>query len=373
MKGRLLIGLSCLGILIGLVTAFRVFSTGFVLYAKTDTLVWTMPLAAYIFFSLTSSGLAFVSSIPIVFGIKRYEPLEKRTVFLELTVLMAGFVCLIMHMGSPLNVIYLLLSPNLASPLWWLAMLYGVYLVVLLASFWRIQTAHVSKTLSTLVFLVAIGTSTALGWLIGMPDARPAMNASFLTVYFPLTAFACGLAAVLLFSLAYARPSANPSSAAQEDLYNEVAKVFGIVIGVTLILFIWRAIIGGVSSSEVELGAFKRMMQSLSFQTELWLGLVAPLVLMLMPSVRVTTWGKVLASLLLLVGMFAGRLEFILTAEIMPMGQMAEGLPEFVSYFPTISEVFVAIFGLAVMLLLYTLGERYFNLDGTHEQSEAGT
>jgi hypothetical protein len=71
--------------------------------------------------------------------------------------------------------------------------------------------------------------------------------------------------------------------------------------------------------------------------------------------------------------MFAGRLEFILTAEIQPMGQMAEGLPQFVGYFPTISEVFVAIFGLAVMLLLYALGERYFDLDGTHEKSEAGT
>jgi molybdopterin-containing oxidoreductase family membrane subunit len=242
-----------------------------------------------------------------------------------------------------------------------------------LASFWRIQTGQVSKTLSTLVFLIAIGTSTTLGWLIGMPDARPAMNASFLTVYFPLTAFACGLAAVLLFSLAYPRPSGSPASTAQADLYDEIAKVLGIVIGVTLVLFLWRAIIGGVSSSEVELGAFRHMMQSLSFQSELWIGLVAPFVLMLIPSVRVTTWGKVLASLLLLVGMFAGRLEFILTAEIMPMGQMAEGMPEFVSYLPTISEVLVALFGLAVMLLLYTLGERHFNLDGTQEKSEAGT
>jgi molybdopterin-containing oxidoreductase family membrane subunit len=286
---------------------------------------------------------------------------------------MAGFVCLILHLGAPLNVIHLLFSPNPASPLWWLAMLYGVYLVVLLASFWRIQTAQVSKTLSTLVFLIAISTSTALGWLLGLPDARPAMNGSFLTIYFPLTAFACGLAAVLLFSLAYPRFSGNPISATQADLYDEVAKVFGVVIGVTLVLFIWRAIIGGVSSSAVEFGAFRHMMQSLSFQTELWIGLLAPFVLMLIPSVRVTTWGKVLASLLLLVGMLIGRLEFILTAEIMPMGQMAEGLPQFVSYLPTVSEVFVAIFGLAVMLLLYTLGERYFDLDGTQEKSEAGT
>ncbi|MBW2487196.1 MAG: hypothetical protein JRE72_07240, partial [Deltaproteobacteria bacterium] len=55
-KVQLWYGLLGLGILMGLLTAYRVLiSTGFVLYAKTDILVWTMPIAAYVFFSLTSS------------------------------------------------------------------------------------------------------------------------------------------------------------------------------------------------------------------------------------------------------------------------------------------------------------------------------
>jgi molybdopterin-containing oxidoreductase family membrane subunit len=115
------------------------------------------------------------------------------------------------------------------------------------------------------------------------------------------------------------------------------------------------------------------MMGSLSYQTELWMGLVVPFILMLLPPVRITTWGKVVASTSLLVGMLAGRLEMVLTGEIMPLGPMAEGIPQFVSYLPTISEVLVAIFALAVMLLLYTLGDRHLNLDGTQEKSEAGT
>ena len=372
MKGRLFIGVLSLGILAGLITTFRVFTTGFVLYAKTDILVWTLPVAAYIFFSLTSAGLAFVSSIPLVFNIKRYEVIEKRIVFLEIAVLCAGFICLILHLGSPWNVFYFLLSPNLASPLWWLATLYGIYLVVLLASFWKIHTAHASKALGTVVFLIAIGTSTALGWLVGMTDARPALNPSFLPVYFPVTAFACGLAATLLFSLASSYFSEAPMSAERTALFNEIAKVFGVVIGVTLVLFIWRSITGAISSSVIEFAAFRHMVGSLSYQTELWLGLVVPFILMVLPSVRITTWGKVVASTSLLFGMLAGRLELVLTGEIMPMGPMAEGIPEFVSYFPTISELLVAIFALAVMLLLYTLGDRHLNLDGTQEKSEVG-
>jgi len=140
MKLQLWIGLLIIGILLGLWTTFRVYTEGFSLYAKTDVLVWTLPLSTYIFFSLTSAGLAFVSSIPVVFGIKRYEAIEKRTVYLEIAVLIASFVCLILHLGSPLKVFYIILSPNPSSPLWWLAMLYSFYFVILLSAF--LENSH---------------------------------------------------------------------------------------------------------------------------------------------------------------------------------------------------------------------------------------
>ncbi|MDH3556576.1 MAG: polysulfide reductase NrfD, partial [Deltaproteobacteria bacterium] len=179
MKARLWIGLLCTGVLIGLATVFRVYTAGFQVYAKTDILVWTMPVATYIFLSLISSGLAFCCSIPVVFNIKQYEIIEKRTVFLEISVLLGAFVCLALHLGSPLHVVYLILSPNLASPLWWLATLYGIYLLVLLASFWKIHSGKPSKPLCAMAFFIAIGTATILGWLVGMTDARPTLNPNF--------------------------------------------------------------------------------------------------------------------------------------------------------------------------------------------------
>lgn len=367
MKLKIWIGTLCLGILVGLVTVFKVYTVGFEVYAKTDILVWTLPVAAYIFFSLTSSGLAFVSSIPVVFGIKRYEQIEKRTVFLEISVLFAAFTCLILHLGSPWNVIYMVLSPNFASPLWWLAVLYGIYLVILLASFWKIHTGQYNKALGTLVFILAISTSTMLGWLVGMADARPTLNPNFLTAYFPITAFASGLAAVILFSFATAYFSGAPVSEERSKLFDEISKVFGITIGVTLVLFTWRLIIGGMSSNAIEFIALKHMLRSFSFHIELWLGLIVPIILMLLPEVRRKTSAKVWAGVLFLVGMLAGRLEFVLSGELLPLGAMAEGRPLVVSYMPTIWEIFVALFGLSVMLLVYTLGEKYLKLEAQAE------
>ncbi len=367
MKLQLWIGLLFIGILLGLWTTFKVYTVGFSLYAKTDVLVWTLPLATYIFFSLTSAGLAFISSIPVVFGIKRYEAIEKRTVYLEIAVLIGSFVCLILHLGSPLKVLYIFLSPNPSSPLWWLAMLYNVYIVILLSAFWRIHTGKVSKTLGVIVFLLAIGTSTTLGWLMGMTDARPTLNTSFFSVYFPLTGFASGAAALILFSMVCAHLSGQEVPEDRSALYNEFGRLMGIITGMVLVLFLWRTISGGISSTAVEYRAFKHMIGSVPYNIELWLGLAVPTVLMLVPSIRATVWGKVAASVLLLVGMFAGRLEFVLSGVVRPLGQMAEGRPEIVSYMPTVYEVFVALFGLSVMLLIYTIGERYLKLEAVPE------
>jgi len=363
MKLRIWIGLLVLGILLGFMTVYRAYTEGFVIYSKTDVLVWTLPLSTYIFFSLTSAGLAFVSSIPILLGLKRFETIEKRAIFLELAVLMGSFVCLALHLGSPLNVIYLLLSPNLSSPLWWMGILYTIYLVILVTTFWRIHTARTSKPLGILIFLIAISTSTTLGWLMGMTDARPILNASFFTMYFPLTAFVSGLSALLVFSLVTAYFTNQEITREKNVLFDELARILGITAGLVLVLFLWRSIIGGISSTSDGYNTFRHMIGSIPYNIELWLGLFLPCVLMLVPSIRITSWGKIAAGTSLLIGMFAGRLEFVLSGVVRPLGQMAEGRPEFVTYLPSLSEILVALFGLSAILLIYTLGERFLKLE----------
>jgi molybdopterin-containing oxidoreductase family membrane subunit len=303
----------------------------------------------------------------VVFGIKRYQPLEKRIAFLEIAVLVAAFVCLFLHLGSPQKLYYYLFSPNLASPLWWLGMLYGLYLIVLLLSFQKMHRAAVSKGLGVFTFIIAIATSTALGWLFGLPDAKPVFSANFLAMYFPLTGFASALAAVLLFSLSYYHFAKIPLSEGDRNLYNDIGKLFGFVMALTLVFFLWRTIVGGTSATAVEFAGFRHMLSSGWYHLALWVGLVIPLVLIAMPAVRQATWGKVTAAVLFLVGMFAGRLEMVLSGLVMPTGPKAEGQPPFVTYWPTIWEVFVFVSALAALLFIYTLGERNLKLSEVPE------
>ena len=186
-------------------------------------------------------------------------------------------------------------------------------------------------------------------------------------MYLPLTGFASAIATVILFNMAYHHFFGNPLSEGQNNLFNDLTKLFGIVIGATLIFFIWRSIVGGISSSGLEFAGFRHAMGSGWYHLALWVGLVIPLVMMAAPSIRTTHWGKVTASVFFLLGMLAGRLEFVLGGLVMPTGPKAEGQPPFVSYWPTIWEVFVLVFALSVLLLVYTYGERNLKLEEANE------
>ena len=75
------LGLLGIAILIGLFAAFKLLTEGHHLFNANDVLIWSLPLGAYIYLALTSSGLTLLAAIPLVFGIKRYEPIAKRLIF----------------------------------------------------------------------------------------------------------------------------------------------------------------------------------------------------------------------------------------------------------------------------------------------------
>lgn len=351
-----------IAVLAGLYTTYKVLTMGHVLYSANDIVVWTLPLAVYAFFALTSTGLALVASVPLVFKIQQYEPMAKRATLLAIAALLAAFVSMFLELGSPWNLVNFLTSPNPSSTLWWLGILYTFYLVFLLAMLWSMRTGKSSRALSVLVFLFAILIPSTLGATFGLTEARPIYFGEFLPVYFPVTALLTGLAVFVLVSLAFYHFARSGLSEAQAMLYNELGKILGVVIGITLLFFVWRSIVG-LYAAAPEYEAFKRLVSSWPYHVQLWLGLAVPFILMVMPAVRRTITGKVVAAVLVLLGVFVGLVVLVESGLVIPVGPFAVEIPTLVIPIHTIWEWLVVAFAFAVMLLLYTLGEKYLKLD----------
>ena len=107
---------------------------------ESDGVVWGLPVATYVFFVLTSTGLTFVASLAMVFEVKSFYPIAKRCVWMAIATLLAGFASLAFELGHPFRMLWTLpTSFQLRSPMNWMGLFYTLYLVFLLLKFRKLQ------------------------------------------------------------------------------------------------------------------------------------------------------------------------------------------------------------------------------------------
>lgn len=365
------LGVLGVAILAGAVAGAFIFMQGHILFNANDVLIWTLPLGVYIFLALSSSGLTLLSALPLVFGIKKYEPFAKRLVFLAIATLCGGFVSIGLELGSIFHMIYIMLSPNLSSPIWWMGAIYSVELAVLALKFWKMHTGDYhsgfSKLLGTASFVLALIAPLMIGSVFGLTESRATYFGPVMSIYCLLMAVLSGTALFILYSLVVGRVTGAASSGEYAAvLYDEFTLILTYAAGIVTAFTLLKIIIESSTTIPAFLvyHKFEHLFGSIGvFGTEVILGLFLPFILLLIPSVRGTAGGRILASALIFVGSLARHMEILLAGQSHPVGPKAEQFPQYVRYVPSGWELLVLVFALAVMLLLYTLGERYLKLN----------
>jgi Ni/Fe-hydrogenase subunit HybB-like protein len=364
------LGVLGVALLAGAVAGVFIFIQGHVLFNANDVLIWTLPLGVYIFLALSSSGLTLLSALPLVFGIKKYEPFAKRLVFLAIATLCGGFVSIGLELGSIFHMIYIMLSPNLSSPIWWMGAIYSVELAVLALKFWKMHTgdyhSSLSKLLGTASFVLALIAPLMIGSVFGLTESRATYFGPMMSIYCLLMAVLSGTALFILYSMVVGRVTANASSGEYAAVvYDDFTLILTYAAGIVVAFTLLKIAIESSTTIPAFLvyHRFEHLFGSIGvFGSEVILGLFLPFVLLLIPAVRGSVGGRVLASALIFVGSLARHMEILLAGQSHPVGPKAEQFPQYVQYVPSVWELLVLVFALAVMLLLYTLGERYLKL-----------
>ncbi len=352
--------------LIGLYTTYKLFADGHVLFNTNDVILWSLPLGVYIYLALASSGLTILAALPLVFGIRKYEPFAKRLVFLAIATLCGAFVSIGLELGNIFHMIYIMLSPNFSSPIWWMGAIYSVELVVLVVKFALMHKGDwhsgFSKFLATASFILALVAPLMIGSVFGITESRVTYFGPVMSIYCLLMAFMSGTALFLFYSMVVNKLTGN---GVPVEMYDEFALIFtyatAVVVGFTLLKFAIES--ATVIPEFLVYHQFEHAFGAIrGLHIEVLLGLFLPFVLLLIPSVRASAGGKIIASLLILIGTLFMHMEILLAGQSHPVGPKAEQYPEFIKYFPSIWEFLVFSFALTIMLILYTLGERYLKL-----------
>jgi Ni/Fe-hydrogenase subunit HybB-like protein len=203
--------------------------------------------------------------------------------------------------------------------------------------------------------------------LFGLTESRATYFGPAMSIYCLLMAVLSGTALFILSSLVVGRVTGTASSGESGAvLYDEFTLILTYAAGIVTAFTLLKIIIESSTTIPAFLvyHKFEHLFGSIGvFGTEVILGLFLPFVLLLIPSVRGSAGGRILASTLIFVGSLARHMEILLAGQSHPVGPKAEQFPQYVQYVPSIWELLVLVFALAVMLLLYTLGERYLKLN----------
>ena len=342
-------------------------------------ITWGLPIATYVYLVLISTGLTFVASLGMLFGFNAFYPIAKRCVWLAIATIVAGFAVLALELGHPFRMLWTLpTGAQFTSPMFWMGTFYTLYLVFLALKFQRIHvgdwTSPLSRNLGIASFVSVIVAHGNLGLIFGMMWMRPVWHDYMLPVYFLITAGLSGMAVAIFFTyMAHnfdrgKMPEPLRVLAASGALPN----VFATVIGITLFMVAARTI-SGLWSNYDGLQVYEHIVQTPLYHLELWLGLVVPFILLLIPGLLRKPSVQITTAALVMVASFIGRYEFIINGQIVPIfkGSWIQG---FIEYTPSLTEWMVTLIGISLVFFLYTLGERLLNLADcpTAVQAEEG-
>lgn len=368
-----ILGVAGAGLVIGLGTAMlNLMTDGHAAFNTTSNgVTWGLPVAVYVFFVLTSTGLTFVASLAMVFGMNEFYPIAKRCIWLALATLIAGFAALALELGHPFRMIWAIpLNFQYVSPLLWMGVFYLAYMVLLLLKFQKVNggdwASGSSRTLGILSFGTVVFAHATLGAVFGMMAMRPFWYGPMIPLYFLLTAAVSGAAfAILITYIAYGSLEGMPEKV-RSLMTGAMPKVFAAVLGIALVAALSRLATGLWSNAD-GLQVWRAIVSGPWFWIEM-VALVVAFYLMVWAGSRNQGTMQLAAALLTILALAIGRYEYVVGGQVVPLfkGAWVSGL---IDYTPSLTEWMILLMSVSITFVLYALGERLLNLSASPEKA----
>ncbi|MBI5869990.1 MAG: polysulfide reductase NrfD [Actinobacteria bacterium] len=336
-------------------------------YGAYREVPWGILISTYVFFVVTSTGLCLVSSIGHVFGVKSLAPIAKRSVFLAVATIMAGFFVIFFEIENPFRMaIYNVISPNLTSSIWWMGTLYGSYMMFMAVEFYLLVKGNYKvATIAGFCGVIAgVAAHSNLGAVFGTLDGREFWYGPFMPIYFISSAMMSGAAAIIFFTWIASKINGKPLDEPTKKALEVTTKIGILLIAVILFFTAWKFIIGfaGGEGKKMALESLLTGPYAFNFWVlELGIGMIIPLLLLIKS--RGTNIGMmVLASTLMIFGIFFMRYDLVVVGQVVPV-QFEMDVTEYpglLSYMPSPHEILVVLGGIGLAGLIFLVGEKVF-------------
>lgn len=362
-----LLGSLGLAALIGVLAAHHMELEGHVISGMTNQIVWGIPHVFAIFLIVAASGALNVASIASVFGKTDYKPLSRLSALLALALLAGGLAILVLDLGRPDRLIVAMTTYNFKSIFAWNIILYNGFFAIVGVYIWMMMDQSMqkySKAVGLFAFIWRLILTTGTGSIFGFLVARSAYDTAMLAPMFIIMSFAFGLAFYILVLMAAYSWSNRPLG---DYILNKLRILLGIFVA-SILYFVMVYHLTNLYATEHHAVERFILMDGGIYTFLFWAGIVGiggllPLALVYMPQTKNNRTSLALASCLVILGGLAHVYVIVVGGQAFPL-ELFPGMEVTSSFFdgvvsdyaPSIWEILLGIGGIAISLILVTVG-----------------
>jgi len=364
------------GFLIGCIGFSDRFVYGLASHNTGSYVSWGLLVAGYIYFIGLSAGAFLLSSLVYVFKIKKLESIGKFSLFTALVCLVMAMFSIFFDLGHPFrSLLRFFISPNFGSMMGWMIFLYSAYFVLILFELilasnedFRLGGLTSSKLLAVLGALgipLAIAFHGGVGSIFAVVKAKPFWYTGLFPIMFIVEALFSGGALITFLTYFFAP---NRGSLEHKDLMGFLGRIVLGLLAFYVLLYLADVLVTFYGNIPDHMASYKFIMSG-PYAAIFWIGQV--LLVVLIPVLLLTFKNKspfavALASILIVAGFIAVRLNIVVPAGIVPE---FEGLKTAYvdarlkfEYFPSVMEWLFELWVMSVGMILFLAGQKFLPL-----------
>jgi molybdopterin-containing oxidoreductase family membrane subunit len=380
-----MVWLGIMGIILlgGAVAGILVFWKGLGITNLNDRVPWGLWIAIDLSSIALGAGAFSLCAGVYLFGLKRFQPIARTATFVGLIGYTMATLALILDIGKPERFWHSLVYWNTHSLLWEVTMCVVLYLTVLLfetmpiiANFeWlRKRFPKIAAIMSRvhhyapILAIIGLGLSSlhqsSLGAMYGVIKARPFWFKPEMSVLFMLSAIVGGISLTLFLTMLSSR--LTPKAKINDALIERVAQFVGyLLIGYFYFRF-WDALATTYTydpGRNEGLHFLTKGPMAFNFWImEMLFGMIVPMILLLYKPTRMNRFWRMVALVLVAVGVAVFRWDTTITGQLVLMSYVPGGAITYTSYAPSLIEILTGAAIIAYGFTAFSLGVKYLRV-----------
>jgi len=357
-----------LGLLYG---AAQIAFVGHSSLGTTKEVPWGLFIINYAW-AISSIGLSYIASFGIVLGYKQFDVIGRRALYLALLIVVAGALSVAADLAQPLRFYHLLLTGHYAAPMGVVATSLTLYIALIaLELLLVIKRGHhdvLVKAVAIAAFIAAVVVHSYHGAIFGLHYSRSFWYGPYYPIYFLLSALFTSSALIIFVTVVTYKAMGIQMSERLKESLRTIGTMLSYLLVVALFFLYWKLVSGHFAHKKEAI-----MLLGGSFAVNFW---VCEVLMTYLVPLGILAYARfkdlnimAIAGLMVVVGLYVGRYDFIIVGQLVPFlgyapfdATSANAVSSLATYTPSLAEIAYSIGLFGFIWTGYILGVKYLPL-----------